>query len=252
MLEISDQPLAGPPADPGRAWAATSDAWSRTVPAITGTIADRDAGHAYAVLQGLTSSGGGMVAGATMCLPERAEQGRNYDYRYAWIRDQCYAGQAVAAYGPYPLLDAAVRFATERILADGPQLKPAYTITGGPVPDERSLDLPGYPGGAAKTGNWVNQQFQLDAFGEVLLLLAAAASQGRLDSEHWRAAEVTVAAIEKRWRDPDAGIWELDNRHWAHSRLTCAAGLRAIAGHAPAGQGAKWSGLADSLLTSVS
>jgi len=252
VLEISDQPLAGPPADPGRAWAATSDAWSRAVPAITGTIADRDAGHAYAVLQGLTSSGGGMVAGATMCLPERAEQGRNYDYRYAWIRDQCYAGQAVAAYGPCPLLDAAVRFATERILADGPQLKPAYTVTGGPVPDERSLDLPGYPGGAAKTGNWVNQQFQLDAFGEVLLLLAAAASQGRLDSEHWRAAEVTVAAIEKRWPDPDAGIWELDNRHWAHSRLTCAAGLRAIAGHAPAGEGAKWSGLADSLLTSVS
>ena len=67
VLEISDQPLAGPPADPGRAWAATSDAWSRTVPAITGTIADRDAGHAYAVLQGLTSSGGGMVAGRGAC-----------------------------------------------------------------------------------------------------------------------------------------------------------------------------------------
>ena len=43
----------------------------------------------------MTSSTGAMVAAATMSLPERADQGRNYDYRYAWIRDQCFAGQAV-------------------------------------------------------------------------------------------------------------------------------------------------------------
>ena len=252
VLEISDQPIEQAPPDPDRDWPATRDAWARAMPSITGTIADRDARHAYAVLQGLTSAGGGMVAGVTMCLPERAEQGRNYDYRYAWIRDQCYAGQAVAACGPYPLLDAAVRFAAERILTDGPQLKPAYTVTGGPVPDERRLDLPGYPGGSDKIGNWVNQQFQLDAFGEMLLLLAAAAGQDRLDSGHWRAVEATVAAIEKRAKDPDAGIWELGNKRWAHSRLTCAAGLRAVAGHAPASQGAGWSGLADAILTDVS
>ena len=48
-----------------------------------------------------------MVAAATTSLPERAEAGRNYDYRYVWIRDQCYAGQAVAAAGPHPLLDDA-------------------------------------------------------------------------------------------------------------------------------------------------
>ena len=51
-----------------------------------------------------------MVAAATMSLPERARQGRNYDYRYVWIRDQCFAGQAVAQAGPLPLLDDAVRF----------------------------------------------------------------------------------------------------------------------------------------------
>jgi alpha,alpha-trehalase len=252
VLEISDQPMDQASANPDRAWAATSDAWARAVPSITGTIADRDSRHAYAVLQGLTSTGGGMVASATMCLPERAGQGRNYDYRYAWIRDQCYAGQAVAACGPYPLLDDAVRFAAERILEDGPHLKPAYTVTGGAVPDERSLDLAGYPGGSDKVGNWVNHQFQLDAFGEMLLLFASAASRDRLDSQHWRAVEATVAGIGKHAKDPDAGIWELDNQRWAHSRLTCVAGLRAIAEHAPASQGAGWSGLADALLTDVS
>ena len=49
-----------------------------------------------------------MVAAATMSLPERARQGRNYDYRYVWIRDQCYAGQAAAKAGARPLLDDAV------------------------------------------------------------------------------------------------------------------------------------------------
>jgi hypothetical protein len=48
-----------------------------------------------------------MVAAATTSLPERMESIRNYDYRYAWIRDQCYTGLAVAAHGPHPLLEGA-------------------------------------------------------------------------------------------------------------------------------------------------
>ena len=252
VLEISDRPLAEKPADPDQAWQATSAAWDQAVPKLSGTIADRDARHAYAVMRGLTSADGGMAAAATMSLPERAGQGRNYDYRYAWIRDQCFSGQAVASAGPYPLLDTATRFVTERILADGPQLKPAYTISGDPVPDERRLHLPGYPGGSDKVGNWVNKQFQLDAFGETLMLLAAAAAHDRLDPDGWRAIETAVAAIRERSHEPDAGIWELDEQRWAHSRLTCVAGLRAAAAVAPAVQGAAWSGFADALLAEVS
>jgi GH15 family glucan-1,4-alpha-glucosidase len=251
VLEISDRPLTGSAPDPDMAWQATRAAWDEAVPSLSGTIADRDASQAYAVLRGLTSAGGGMAAAATTSLPERAEEGRNYDYRYAWIRDQCFAGEAVAALGPYPLLDSAVTFVTERLLADGPQLKPAYTVDGGPVPDERQLRLPGYPGGYDKVGNWVNHQFQLDAFGEALLLFAAAAKHDRLDSGHWQAVEAAIAAIQKRGSEADAGIWELDNRHWAHSRLTCAAGLRAIAAAAPPSQGAAWSGLADGMVADV-
>ena len=117
-----------------------------------------------------------MVAAPTTSLPERLEGVRNYDYRYAWIRDQCYAGLAVASHGPHPLLDNAVRFITDRVLADGPDLLPAYTASGGRIPSERSLRLPGYPGGTARAGNRVSKQFQLDGLGEVLQLLAAAAA----------------------------------------------------------------------------
>jgi hypothetical protein len=248
VLELSDRALGEPP-DPDRCWQATETAWRDAVPQLGATIAPGDARHSYAVLRGLTSSGGGMVAAATMSLPERAAEGRNYDYRYVWIRDQCYAGQAVSVDAPHPLLDDAVGFVAARILEDGPNLKPAYTTTGNAVPDERSLRLPGYPGGTDIVGNHVNAQFQLDVLGEALLLFAAAGRHDHLDAEHHKAVTATVAAIEARWREPDAGIWELDNRRWAHSRLICAAGLRAIAAAgAAASEAAGWSALADTLV----
>ena len=162
-------------------------------------------------------------------LPEQVDRDRNYDYRYAWIRDQAFAGIAAARAGALDLLDAATGFAAARLLDDGPELKPAYTVAGGPVPSERSLDLTGYPGGTDKTGNWVNEQFQLDAFGEALQLLATAARLGRLDQDGWRAACTAADAIAKRWTEPDPGIWELGSRRWTHSRLACVAGLRAVA-----------------------
>jgi len=258
VLELSDRALEAEPPDAGEAWAATEETWSAVVPDCADLIADRDARHAYAVLRGLTAGSGAMVAAATTSLPERMEGGRNYDYRYAWIRDQCYAGLAVAAHGPHPLLDGTVRFITERILADGPGLMPAYTVEGEPIPRERGVALRGYPGGTARAGNHVIGQFQLDALGESLQLFAAAACLGMLAEENWRAAATAAEAIEKRWREPDAGIWELDDQHWAHSRLACVSGLRSLAAAAqgpPGGHGhrqaARWSALADTILASL-
>lgn len=248
VLEVGASALDAAPPDPDLAWEGTENAWAAAVPDLEVTIAADDARQSYAVLRGMTSAAGGMVAAATMSLPERANEGRSYDYRYAWIRDQCYAGEAIAACGPFPLLDDAVRFVTDRVLSDGAGLKPAYTVTGGPVPGEQTLDLVGYPGARAVAGNWVRGQFQLDNLGEILLLLAAAARWDRLDVEHWHAAEVTVEAILTRRGEPDAGIWELDAGRWTHSRLICAAGLRSIARVAPATQGASWSSLADDIV----
>ncbi|MFJ7999698.1 glycoside hydrolase family 15 protein [Streptomyces sp. NPDC096310] len=252
VLEVGDgEPPAGP-RDATHLWRETEAAWRREVPALPRTLGERDARQAYAVLRGLTGRSGGMVAAATMSLPERAREGRNYDYRYVWIRDQCYAGQAVAAAGALPLLDDAVRFVTARVHEDGPGLAPAYTTRGRSIPDQHRLDLPGYPGGYDVVGNRVTQQFQLDAFGEVLLLLAAAARHDRLDGDGWKAAELTAGAIADRWHEPDAGVWELAPRHWTHSRLACAAGLRAIvAAGAPGRHAGRWNTLADTLVAAA-
>nr|MBW4043319.1 glycoside hydrolase family 15 protein [Acidobacteriota bacterium] len=248
LLEVSDRRFDDAPPSPEVLWRRTEQGWRDAVPDRLGTVAEPDARHALAVLTGLTASTGAMVAAATMGLPERADRGRSYDYRYAWIRDQCYAGQAAAAVGATRLLDDAVRFVSERLLVDGVQLKPAYLVTGGAVPDQRRLDLPGYPGGDPILGNHVNTQFQLDSLGESLLLFAAAGEQGLLDGERWRAVEVAVSVIESRRGDPDNGIWELDARHWTHSALVCVAGLKAVAKQAPASQAARWLALADSML----
>jgi len=248
-LVLATSPAGADPVDAERAWLETETGWAERVPGLGNVVAARDAGHAYAVLSGLTSAGGGMVAAATTSLPERARQGRSYDYRYVWIRDQCYAGQAVAGVGPHPLMDDAVGFVRDRLLADGPEMKPVYTVTGADVPDQERLDLPGYPGGTDIVGNRANRQFQLDAFGESLLLLAAAAGHDHLDADGWRAVEVAAEAIARRWREPDAGIWELSPRSWTHSRLISAAGLRAASRHAVGpGLAAAWSSLADAIV----
>jgi GH15 family glucan-1,4-alpha-glucosidase len=101
-------------------------------------------------------------------------------------------------------------------------------------------------------------EFQLDGLGEALQLFAAAARLDLLTEENWQAAATAADAIGKRWTDADAGIWELDDQHWAHSRLACVSGLRALAAAAdgpPGGHGhrqaARWSALADTILASL-
>jgi GH15 family glucan-1,4-alpha-glucosidase len=242
-----------PPPPPEVLWRRTEEWWREQVPDLGETAAPRDARHAYAVMTGLTGSAGGMVAAATTSLPERAEQGRNFDYRYVWIRDQSYAGQAVARSGNHPLLLRALAFVTARLLEHGPALAPAYTVLGEPVPPERQLALPGYPGGRDIVGNHVRRQFQLDAFGEVLLLYAAAAAHDVLDADHWRAAEIAAEGIAAKRHEADAGIWELEPKRWTHGQLICSAGLRALAAHLPAGElRARWLAMADELLAEAS
>jgi alpha,alpha-trehalase len=126
------------------------------------------------------------------------------------------------------------------------------------IPGERRLRLRGYPGGAARAGNQVIGRFQLDGLGEALELLAAAARLHMMAEEDWRAAATAADAIAKRWPEPDAGLWELGNQHWTHSRLACVSGLRSLAAAAQGRPGrhghrqaAQWSALADTVLAGL-
>ena len=241
------------PVDADDLWRRTASSWAAAIPDCHDVAAARDVRRSFAVLRGLTDPSGATVAAVTTALPERADAGRNYDYRYAWIRDTCYIGHAGAAIaGGDAMLDDAVRWVCARVLADGINTMPAYRGNGGPVPDPYKLGLPGYPGGSDVVGNQVRTQFQLDIFGEILLLLANAASKDRLDADGWRAAELALRAIDERGDEKESGIWEIGPDHWTHSRLICSAGLRAIAEHAPLPRWRTESlSLADRLLSEV-
>jgi alpha,alpha-trehalase len=248
VLELSRTPLRHAAPDAQRLWEQTEKAWQQRVPELL-TAAPRDARHAVAVLAGLTSQSGGLVAAATTSLPERVDAGRNYDYRYAWIRDQSYAGQAAAAAGIDALLEGWVGFVRDRLLEDGARLHPVYRVDGEAVEEQHEVGLPGYPGGGcAVFGNRARDQFQLDCFGEALLLFAAAGDRDRLGSEEWRAVEAATQAIEQRWQEPDFGVWETEPRQWTHSKLICASGLVQIARHAAAAEGRRWHELGQRIL----
>ena len=142
VLTVAEHAADAEAPEPDAAWEATREGWRRRLDGAPQASALRDAQHSRAVLSGLTAHGGAMVAAATTSLPERAHQGREYDYRYVWIRDLCFAGLSGVAAQDRWLTRGAVQFISARLHEHGPKLSPAYTVTGERVPEERLLDLP--------------------------------------------------------------------------------------------------------------
>ncbi|HEY3483248.1 MAG TPA: trehalase-like domain-containing protein, partial [Streptomyces sp.] len=145
VLEISTGQLPDRPPSAERLWQSTTAEWASRVPSLDGVRAPLDVRHSDTVLHGLTSAGG-TVAAATTSLPERFGGDRNYDYRYVWIRDQCFIGIAAAACGDDRLLDTSTQSVAGLVLAHGDRLAPAYSVDGTAVPEPSHLNLPGYPG----------------------------------------------------------------------------------------------------------
>ncbi len=91
----------------------------------------RSAGLRACLLRGLTVPGG-IAAAATLGMPERADAGRNYDYRYVWLCDMAYAGLAAAVQDAHELLDEAMALTTARVQTDGDKIRPSRHQTEAP------------------------------------------------------------------------------------------------------------------------
>lgn len=170
------------------------------------------------------SPSGAPVAAPTTSLPEHPGGTRNWDYRFAWPRD---ASIGVAAFLGAGKIDEARRFLAWLLHAsrlDRPRLPVLLTLHGRHPPPERELDnWAGYAASVpVRVGNGAADQHQLDGYGWVLDAGWVLVEAGHgLYSETWRAMRGFVDEVAARWREPDAGIWELrdDAVHHVHSKL---------------------------------
>jgi GH15 family glucan-1,4-alpha-glucosidase len=158
------------------------------------------------------SPSGAPVAAPTTSLPENLGGVRNWDYRFAWPRD---ASIGIAAFLGVGKLDEARRFLAWLLHAsrlERPRLPVLLTLDGRHAPRERELDgWSGYAKSApVRVGNGAAEQHQLDGYGWVVDAAWVFVRNGHhLYSETWRMVCGFADLVARRWREPDAGIWEL-------------------------------------------
>ena len=182
------------------------------------------------VLQALTfHPTGAIVAAPTTSLPEVIGGQRNWDYRYAWVRD---ASMTLQALWVAACPDEAGKFfrflatAGSGQLGEGEELQIMYGVGGERDLSERELShLPGWCSSApVRVGNAAWRQRQLDVYGELLdaaALLPEYLADMDQDTRRFLADAADTAAA--RWKSPDQGIWEVrgEPRHYLYSKLMC-------------------------------
>src|SRR5204862_3176538 len=112
---------------------------------------------------------GGIVAAPTTSLPERIGGDRNYDYRYAWVRDTAFTLDALINLGLLVQVHASFAWLLDAIAATDPEVRVLYDLDGSEIPGEDELELAGYRGSSpVRRGNRAAKQVQLGCYGDVL------------------------------------------------------------------------------------
>lgn len=170
---------------------------------------------------------GAIAAAATTSLPETPGGGRNWDYRYTWLRDASFTLKALFALGHVNEADSFIRWLHNTYRKNGSRnLQIMYSIRGEPALEEHELPhLEGYRRSApVRTGNAAWQQRQWDIYGEVMdAALRLSDYAGRIDEELWPFFAEICDMAAANWRKPDDGIWEVRNgpHHFVYSKVMC-------------------------------
>ncbi|HJL50802.1 MAG TPA: glycoside hydrolase family 15 protein, partial [Polyangiaceae bacterium LLY-WYZ-15_(1-7)] len=180
---------------------------------------------------------GAMVAAPTTSLPEWIGGTRNWDYRYSWTRDSAMAIRAANLLGAGREAREFFHFVRDTLESDL-TLQIMYDLDGRPVPVEEELShLAGYRGSTpVRIGNGARDQVQLDTAGALLdAAFVYERGGGSLTLRAWRSLREVVEGVQRRWREPDHGIWEPRDgkRHNVHSKLMSWVALRRGADLAP-------------------
>ncbi len=167
---------------------------------------------------------GGIVAAPTTSLPEQLGGGRNWDYRFCWLRDATITLLAFMRNGYFDEAKAWGGWLLRSVAGSPDKLQIMYGIGGERRLQEWQADwLPGYQNAApVRIGNAAHDQVQLDVYGELMDALHQARGGGlQLAAEGWAMQTNLVEHLEKIWEQPDEGIWEVRGppRHFTHSKV---------------------------------
>ena len=166
---------------------------------------------------------GAVVAAMTTSIPESPDSGRNWDYRYCWLRDSYFVIQGLNSLGATKTMSAYLTYIFNVAFETTDGLHPVYGITGRTDLSERTVDsLPGYRGmGPVRVGNQAYIQTQNDVYGAIVM----AATQYFFDSrvprpgtiENFHNLEILGEQAAKLYDQPDSGIWEYRDRKQIHT-----------------------------------
>ena len=191
---------------------------------------------------------GAISAAGTSALPEKIGGDRNYDYRFAWIRDSAFALDALSTLGYREQVHASLAWLLDATESTHPRMQPLYALDGHVPRSQEELSLPGYRGSQpVRRGNGAATQLQLGNYGDLFGTVWHYVGHGNsLDSGTGvRLAEVAdlVCAI---WRNDDSGLWELpEHRPYTISKMSCWSALTRAAklaehGHVPDEHAQRW------------
>ncbi|MDL9935529.1 glycoside hydrolase family 15 protein [Gordonia sp. ABSL1-1] len=181
-------------------------------------------------LKGLTySPTGALLAAATTSLPETPQGERNWDYRYAWVRDSTFALWGLYTLGLDREADDFFSFIADVSgITNGEhhQLQVMYGVGGERTLEEHELGhLNGYDGARpVRIGNGAYNQAQHDIWGTMLdSVYLNTKSSGSVPETLWPVLKAQVEEAIKHWREPDRGIWEVrgEPQHFTSSKVMC-------------------------------
>ncbi len=168
---------------------------------------------------------GGIVAAPTTSLPERLGGPLNWDYRYCWVRDATFTLLALIHAGYHAEAARWKEWLKRAVAGSFDQLQMLYGVAGERRLIEWEADwLSGYGGSApVRIGNAASEQLQLDVYGELADCLHQARGSriGNHDPEGFNLQIELLNRLEKIWREPDNGIWEIRGKkqHYTHSKM---------------------------------
>jgi len=182
-------------------------------------------------LKGLTySPTGALLAASTTSLPETPQGERNWDYRYAWVRDSTFALWGLYTLGLDREADDFFSFIADVSGANNGESQLLLQVMYG-VGGERKLveeELPHLSGydqaRPVRIGNGAYNQNQHDIWGAILdSFYLHAKSREQVPGTLWPVLKSQVEEAVKHWREPDRGIWEVrgEPQHFTSSKIMC-------------------------------